>query len=323
MTPDRPVERERCPVCECADARLVFRARDRIYRTTDRVFLVVACQCCRLMRLSPPPGPAELRSHYPPEFWFAPDESTAARWAERYRRLVILDHVRFVERALRESGQEGPLLDVGCGDGLLLRTLRERGVRVIGLDASLDAARVARERNQVPAVCATLSQAPFPAKRCAAVTMFHVLEHVHDPVECLRAAHRLLRPHGRLIVQVPNAASWQFRVLGKNWSGIDVPRHLFDFGTRDVDRLLDRCGFEALRHKYFSLRDNPTGLATSIAPWLDPKIRRVRRVAETARRKLVKNLAYLALTVGALPLTLIEAACRAGSTVMVEARRRS
>jgi hypothetical protein len=91
------------------------------------------------------------------------------------------------------------------------------------------------------------------------------------------------------VVQVPNAASWQFRLLGRRWSGVDVPRHLFDFRGRDVERLLEECGMEVVRRKYFSLRDNPAGLASSVAPALDPMARRVRRVAESAGARLPRT----------------------------------
>jgi hypothetical protein len=153
--------------------------------------------------------------------------------------------------------------------------------------------------------------------------MFHVLEHLFDPVAYLEAARDLLLPGGRLVVQVPNAACWQCLLLGENWSGIDVPRHLINFRARDLEILLDRCGFQVLRTKYFSLRDNPAGLATSLAPGLDPMARRVRRVSESSRRKLAKDLAYLALVLASLPFTMIEAACRSGSTVMIEARKKA
>ena len=79
---------------------------------------------------------------------------------------------------------------------------------------------------------------------------------------------------------------------------------------------------EVVRRKYFSLRDNPAGLASSVAPGLDPMARRVRRVAESTGARLAKDLAYLALAAAALPFTLAEAACGAGSTVMMEARER-
>ncbi len=152
--------------------------------------------------------------------------------------------------------------------------------------------------------------------------MFHVLEHLYNPALYLDAAHRLLKPGGRLIVQVPNASSWQFFLLGENWSGLDVPRHLIDFRRRDLETLLEECGFEIVRVKNFSLRDNPAGLATSLAPWLDPMARRVRRTPETPRAAVAKDLIYLALVVGCLPFALMEAACGRGATVIMEARKK-
>lgn len=292
------------------------------------MFQVVECRSCRLMRLHPQPHPAELHDYYPPNYWFSPDAGTVASLEQAYRRTVLHDHLRFVERALRESEETGCVLDVGCGGGLFLEMLTQRkrtgqAGPFIGLDFSLDAAHVAWRRAGVPAVCASLTRAPLPRESCAAVTMFHVLEHLYDPAAYLEAARDLLRPDGRLIVQVPNAACWQFLLFGERWNGIDIPRHLINFRASDVDKLLDACGFEVLRHKFFSLRDNPAGLATSIAPSLDPMSRKLRGVAETDRQRLWKDLAYTALVGLAIPFTLLEAACRAGSTVMVEARKKS
>jgi hypothetical protein len=167
-----------------------------------------------------------------------------------------------------------------------------------------------------------LENAPLPAGRLAGLTMFHVLEHLYDPRAYLCAARNLLAVDGRLVVQVPNAACWQFRLLGRAWNGVDVPRHLFDFRASDVEKLVESCGFEVVRRKYFSLRDNPAGLASSLAPSLDPMARRVRGVAESGLWRLVKDLTYLALVVASLPFTALEAAFHAGSTVMIEARRR-
>ena len=235
--------------------------------------------------------------------------------------MVLGDHVRFVDRALRSSRAAGPLLDVGCGGGLFLKLMRARGFRAAGLDFSAQAAALAWRRQGVPAVCALLERAPFRPASLAGITMFHVLEHLYDPRAYLLAGRELLAPDGRLVVQVPNAACWQFRFLGRAWNGIDVPRHLFDFRAFDLERLLAGCGFEIVRRKYFSLRDNPAGLASSLAPGLDPMARRVRKRAETPAARLVRDLVYLALVMAAAPFAAAEAACGAGSTVMIEARR--
>ena len=311
-----------CLLCGCERWAPLFTAADRLYRTTTKEFAVVRCGECGLVRLHPQPAAEELSRYYPENYWFAPDESAASRMEETYRRLVLRDHVRFVTQALGGARARGPLLDVGCGGGLFLGMMRERGYRVAGLDSSREAAAVAWKRQRVPAVCADLANAPLRAGSFAGITMFHVLEHLPDPRAYLVAARELLAPDGRLVVQVPNAASWQFRLLGRRWSGVDVPRHLFDFRDRDVERLLEDCGMEVVRRNYFSLRDNPAGLASSVAPGLDPMARRVRRVAESGGARLAKDLLYLALTAAALPFARAEAAFRAGSTVMMEARKR-
>jgi SAM-dependent methyltransferase len=283
----------------------------------------VECTECRLVRLYPFPTPAELRDYYPAGYWFTAEDVPSERLEQAYRRFVLRDHLRFVERALRESEETGLILDVGCGGGLFLQMLVERGAgQVAGLDFSLDAAKIATRRAGVPAVCATLSKAPFRPESCSAITMFHVLEHLFEPAAYLEAAWKLLKPNGRLIVQVPNASCWQFLLLGERWNGLDVPRHLIDFRQADLDLLLDHCGFEVLRHKHFSLRDNPAGMASSLAPGLDPMARRLRGLQETPAKRLWKDLAYAALVGISLPFSMLEAACRAGSTIMVEARRK-
>jgi SAM-dependent methyltransferase len=311
-----------CLVCGSQRFAVLFKSTDRLYHTTAKEFTVGRCGECGLVRLDPHPAPEELSRYYPDNYWYAPDETAASRMEEAYRRLVLRDHVGFVARALRCSSARGPLMDVGCGGGLFLGMMRERGFRVIGLDSSPAAAAIAWSRQQAPSICADMEKAPVRPGSLAGITMFHVMEHLHDPRAYLAAAHNLLAADGRLVVQVPNVASWQFRLLGRAWNGVDVPRHLFDFRDRDMEKLLDSCGFEVARRKYFSLRDNPAGLASSLAPWLDPMARRVRRIPESPGARLFKNLAYLALVAAALPFTVAEAAFHAGSTVMIEARRR-
>jgi SAM-dependent methyltransferase len=319
----RAADGQDCPACGHARFRTLFHSTDRLYRTTAKHFEVVECADCRLIRLYPQPSPAELRTYYPEDYWFRPAVSAADRLEEIYRRFVLGDHVRFVRRAIANCGESGPLLDVGCGGGLFPSLMAAAGQPVAGLDFSCDAASIAWRHHGVPVVCASLSRAPFAPSSFAAVTMFHVLEHLYDPASYLDSAHALLKPKGRLIVQVPNAACWQFLMFGENWNGIDVPRHLIDFKKSDIAGLLDSRGFEVLRFKHFSLRDNPAGLATTLAPGLDPMARRVRRTSEIPRAKLLKDLAYMALVIASAPFTLVEACCRAGSTIMIEARKKT
>jgi SAM-dependent methyltransferase len=311
-----------CLMCGCGQVTALFHGSDRLYHTTTKQFSVVRCDECGLLRLDPTPSLEELHRYYPDNYWFTPDQSTASRLEEAYRRLVLRDHVQFVAQALADSKARGPLLDVGCGGGLFLGMMRERGLRVVGLDFSREAAGIAWGRQQVPAVAGDLERAPLRAGSFAGLTMFHVMEHLYDPRAYLKAARELLAKDGRLVVQVPNAASWQARFLGRAWNGVDIPRHLTNFRGRDLEKLVESAGFEVLRRKHFSLRDNPAGLASSLAPSLDPMARRVRRVSEAGAARLMKDLTYFAMVVASLPFAVAEAAFGAGSTVMIEARVR-
>lgn len=314
--------RDACPACGEANFRTLFSATDRLFATTEDEFLIVECRQCRLIRLMPWPEPQKLHQYYPPDYWFDPAASAADSLAEAWRRLAIQDHVRFARRALRELPPDSLVLDVGCGGGLFLRELHLPEHRAFGLDFSLDAASVAWSSNGVPVACGALTRAPFRPASFGLITMFHVLEHLYDPTAYLDAARELLIPEGRLVIQVPNAGCWQFLLFGAAWNGLDVPRHLIDFRESDLEMLLDAAGFEIVRRKHFSLRDNPAGLASTLAPGLDPMGRRVRRADSSPRARLLKDALYFLLVLASVPFTVLEAACRAGSTVMVEARRK-
>jgi SAM-dependent methyltransferase len=313
-------DRRPCPVCRTHETRAVLVARDRLYQTTTARFDVVRCTGCGTLRLDPPPATDELPRYYPRAYWFSEDAGTGGWLAERYRRLVLRDHLRFVERAL-EAIPAPRVLDVGCGGGLFLARLRERtGAVVLGLDVSAAALGSARRVHHLPVVLGRLDAAPLAEGSLDAITMFHVLEHLYDPGAYLDAARRLLKPGGRLIVQVPNAESWQFHLFGAAWYGLDAPRHLVTFGAGQLRGLLERRGFAVVRRRDFCLRDNPTSLVSSVWPGLDPMVRRLRATSGSPMGTLVADAAYLLLTLAAVPGAWIEAAAGRGTTVMFEAR---
>jgi SAM-dependent methyltransferase len=286
---------------------MLHRCGDLLYGTTDELFTIARCVGCGLVRLDPPPS--DLARCYPVGYWHEPTVLE-----QTYRRLAILDHLRFARRAL---GGGMRVLDIGCGSGLFLRELLAggRGLKAIGLDNSSQAAAIAWKRHGIRVITADLARAPFSEASFDLITMFHVLEHLSEPAAYLTMARRLLAPGGKLVVQTPNLDCWQYRIFGARWSGLDVPRHLYDFRTEDLLRLLDNSGFGIVRVKHFSLRDNPAGLATTIAPHLEP-------VSRAARGAKPRNALYLALTIASFPFALLEALFGRGSSVMVEAAPR-
>ena len=302
-----------CARCGAAEMVPELSGGDRLYGTTAERFGIGRCLGCGMRRLDPRPDPREMARYYPEAYWF-----DAGGLAQAYRRLVIRDHIGFVIRACADLCNVVRMLDVGCGGGLLAGMLRERGIAAIGLDWSVSACRLAAGRYQVPCVAGDLGTgSPFRKGAFHIVTMFHVLEHLADPVAALESAYEALDAEGQLIVQVPNFDSWQSGLLRERWNGLDIPRHLQLFRPEDLEAVLGRAGFRVVRWKHFSWRDNSAGLATSLAPGLDPMARRVRG----RPGGLVQSCAYLCLTVGSLPGAALEAAFGHGATVMVQARK--
>ena len=318
----------RCPLCGAADPVPMWDLGDRLFGTTQRRFTLQRCANCALRFLAPPPLPAELASFYPEGYWLTSPRVPGGdvgrqRLIELYRRLVLFDHVRFASAIVREQQQRGTwrgLLDIGCGDGSFLSALG--AAPAVGLDRSPSACLAVRRRG-FPAVLGEPSATPFGERSFSLVTMFHYLEHVASAQASLEAVRHLLAPHGRLVVQVPNADSWQAALLGRLWSGYDPPRHLVNYSARTLRRTLDDNGFEVLRVSHFSVRDNPTMLVISLLPRLYPPERLIRAPRKPAAlRELAAALVYMALVWGSYPLTLVESLFGHGAAVTFEARVR-
>src|SRR5262249_7927331 len=128
--------------------------------------------------------------------------------------------------------------------GVFLRGMQHHaGWDVHGVEINSETARLARERYQLEVRTGTLEQAAYSDGLFDVVTMWGVLEHLHDPAGSLREVHRVLNADGVLVVRVPNLASCDARLFGKYWAGFDSPRHLFVFTPRSLTSLLECNGF--------------------------------------------------------------------------------
>ncbi len=314
-----------CPVCLSSSTRPALTGTDFLFESTSKTFTLDSCASCHCLFVNPMPGGAEIASFYPVQYWWnASNAGLLKKFEAVYRRIALHDHVSFVTGAAgNRRGLE--LLDVGCGSGTLIGLLKRRGFRPMGVDFSAEAAAVAEKENGVRVVTGSLIDAAFPAQSFDVVTLFHVMEHVTNPREVLGEVARILRPGGVAILQVPNIDSWQFRMFGAKWYGLDIPRHLIDYPAGAMLRLLRDTGFRPRRIRHFNLRDNAPALVSSLFPSLDPVSRAVRQrkhqMRESAAAAWARHLVYFALVVCASPFAILESAFRRGATVMIEARK--
>ena len=300
---------------------------DILFETTSRTFKLDSCAACGCLFLNPPPDAEEIAGYYPENYWWNTSRPSLLKLFEKiYRRLALHDHIAFITAsASRMANAPLRILDVGCGSATLLGILKTRGFDVVGVDTSSEASTVARETYGVHVIVGSLDQAGLPDESLDIATLFHVIEHVTNPRDVLAEVHRLLKPSGSMILQVPNIDSWQFRWFGARWYGLDIPRHVIDYSLRAIAGLVESAGFKVVRCRQFNLRDNAPALISSLFPALDPISRPIRLRRRDRKESAIvswcKHLVYFALVLCAYPVTMLEAAFGHGATVMIEARR--
>jgi 2-polyprenyl-3-methyl-5-hydroxy-6-metoxy-1,4-benzoquinol methylase len=221
----------------------LFRARDYI---TGELFRVAYCYSCNLHITLPTPSDSEIGKYYPAGYYGTGRRFTGiVEWLlnhlHNYRAYQIEQHCR-----------PGKVLDIGCGRGLLLNKLRQRGWEPLGTELSEDAAAYARDHLHLPVLTKPLEELNLPSNEYDLVILWHVLEHVRSPRALLLEIKRILKPGGTLLVAVPNFGSWEARWSRDKWFHLDVPRHLNHFTTRTLGRLLDEVGVPITDMNFFS-----------------------------------------------------------------------
>ena len=233
-------------------------------------YQVIECARCGQLSTSPFPSPDTLRALYDTGYYSSP---SAARFrvgaAERIVRFFRWRRATMLKRRMR--GVRGRrVLDVGCGRGDTLAWLQRWGADVHGTQVSRTAAQVARDLIGHDRVfVGELADARYPDASFDCVTVWHVLEHVAEPLSLLEEIRRILRPNGFAYIEVPNAGGWAARRFGHHWLAYDVPKHLFHFSPATLEALADRAGLDCVQETHSSLEYSPvTLLQTLLNVWL-------------------------------------------------------
>lgn len=137
----------------------------------------------------------------------------------------------------------GRLLEVGCGNGDNLKALQEAGWIVEGVDFDPEAVKTAREKG-LRVGQGTLEEQNYSDDYFDAVTMSHLIEHVHNPLNLLNECRRILKSGGRLVIVTPNTASIWHKLFGAAWLHLDPPRHLYLFSSHALSFMVSKAGFQ-------------------------------------------------------------------------------
>lgn len=233
-------ERSTCDLCGSDHTEPVFGGPDRLLHLPGE-FMVVRCQQCGLIRQDPRPTAETIGYYYPPEYEpysIAIDDEPS--WFQRFdRRYGMRKRRRAIERVM----PDGRLLDVGCATGNFIHEMaRCDHWAVEGVEANADAAAYARRRLGLTVHSGRLTEVDLSPRSFDVVTLWNVLEHLHHPVENLKAIRRLLKPGGLFVFSIPSLDSLEAKLFGRYWLGWELPRHLYFFEKPVITRALAELG---------------------------------------------------------------------------------
>lgn len=303
-----------CPNgCAHLDDRLLA-GRDRLHEIAGR-FAVVRCRKCGLIRTDPRPSVEQIVRFYPDEYHPHAKSASHSRIVEivRHTALRILN----MERIPRIP--PGRMLEIGCGQGLFLSWMAERGWNVEGIELTESAGLRARARG-LRVHIGPLEYAPEPQSRFDLVVGWHVLEHLHDPAGSLRRLRSWTAPGGWAVFSLPNSKSLGFKVFKDRWFALDLPRHLYHYCPSTLSALLDTAGWSVEKvHHQRTLDDLVASLGYVLS---DSKISSLANVISPSLRRFPSSLGAHVLTSPILfPVSWLLALLKRSGSMTVWARR--
>ncbi|MEP6584198.1 MAG: class I SAM-dependent methyltransferase [Ginsengibacter sp.] len=236
-----------CPVCGSKNVLPVFPVKD--YTVSLEAFEVWECRNCTLRFTQNVPEQEEIAPYYQSENYISHTDTREGFINKLYHR--VRNQTLRQKRDLvgnKVGITKGGILDIGCGTGAFLNIMKQAGWDVTGLEPDANARKRALE---LYGLQLQLSEELFllPVRSFEAVTMWHVLEHVHDLHGSINQIKNLLKPGGKLLIAVPNYTSYDEEVYKEYWAAYDVPRHLYHFSPESLKELLSLHGFNIVSKK--------------------------------------------------------------------------
>jgi ubiquinone/menaquinone biosynthesis C-methylase UbiE len=146
------------------------------------------------------------------------------------------------------TGHKGNLLEVGAGTGAFANAMSNKGWNVTALEPDALSRKRAFDNYGIT-LLPTENLYTLKDNSYEVITLWHVLEHVHDLNGYLNSFHKLLKPNGRLIIAVPNYTSYDAKFYGSYWAAYDVPRHLYHFSPLAITALTNRFSMKIVQIK--------------------------------------------------------------------------
>lgn len=236
-----------CPACGSSSLKEILIAKDNT--VSNESFMILECTDCTLRITQDVPDAAFISPYYKSENYISHTNTSKGiinRLYQKIRKRTLKQKRKLIEEIT--GVKTGNILDVGSGTGAFASEMKHAGWLVTGLEPDEDARKIAAEQYQVG--LKEINQFySLPNGSYDAITMWHVLEHVHDIQGYMAQLKSVLKEKGKLFIAVPNYTSKDASIYKEYWAAYDVPRHLYHFSPQSMKMLVEKHGMRIEQYK--------------------------------------------------------------------------
>ena len=223
-----------CPLCSSEQISLYLNCTDHFISKKD--FTIGKCAACGFLFTQNYPEESEISAYYESDDYISHSDTSEGLSNKLYRiaRSFMLGRKKNLVNTITNK-KSGNLLDIGSGTGHFAGTMKRSGWQVKGIEIN-EKARDFGISHFGLEIIAPDKISGLESNSFDCITLWHVLEHFHDPSDYASEIYRLLKPGAACIIALPNSSSYDAVYYGRYWAAWDVPRHLWHFSPETFMR---------------------------------------------------------------------------------------
>ena len=241
------INHKECPVC--GSTRLHEFLKNYDYSISKEDFDLYKCGDCGFVLTQDVPDAQSIGRYYKSDVYISHSDTNKGFTAKLYhivRAVMLAKKAKMVE-SIGEK-RKGKLLDIGTGLGYFPDMMKSRGWQVEGIEQDAETRKRAESSFGFP-VYAPEHIYEMQDAAYDVISLWHVLEHVHDLEGYMKAFARNLADDGVLVVALPNFDSPDAAYYGRFWAAWDVPRHLWHWNPATFEKFAAKHGFTLMEKR--------------------------------------------------------------------------
>lgn len=231
-----------CEICGNTSFSEYLKSKDYFY--THENYTIVKCDNCEFLFVTPRPDKNEIIKYYKTKEYISHSNIKKGITNKLYHFARKLNH-KTKYKLINKYVQSGAILDIGCATGEFLNYFKKLKWTVLGIEPD-DASRSHAIKQYKIDVFSETKLDVIEKGTFDVITMWHVIEHVHNINERVQQLYNLLKYNGIAVIAVPNINCYDACKYQKYWAGFDLPRHLYHFSKKSLIGLFQKHNFKII-----------------------------------------------------------------------------